>query len=132
MDMHVLRAKNKQELLAEISGLNGCDQEVYINLRPTLEIVEALTKRCANLQKIMCPPSLLKQTSKKVFRSLQSTSVKLGEGDFRVGRPNKYDAETLKQIAAQRAAGKQVKNIAAEMDIPLRTVYFYLKNGNRE
>jgi hypothetical protein len=125
--MRVLRVSNKRELLGSIGDLDGNDAEVYVNLRPTLDVVDGLINQCPNLKKVLCPPSLYRQTSKRVFRALGDANIAFEEGGFRVGRPKKYAQETINQILSKRQDGRPAKVIADEMDIPLRTVYFYLK-----
>lgn len=126
--MEIVRAKNKYELITEIKDLNGCE-EVYLNLRPTNEIIENLIMHCPNVRKIMCPPSLFPQVAKKVFMGLKKIDVSMEPGTFRVGRPRIYDKQQITTIINDKQMGKPAKLIAQERDVPLRTVYFYLKNG---
>jgi len=128
--MRVIRAKTKQALIEEIKGMNADDSEYYLNLRPTVDIVEALVDKCNGVKRISCPPSLLQQTAKKVFKLTNEKGIKLDAGEFKVGRPKKYDEDTIREVIESRNNGKPAKEIAAEMEMPLRTVYFYLKNGN--
>ena len=130
--MKIINAKNKTSLLHQISKINSRDTEVYLSLRPTMEIIHRLLDQSPNLRKISCPQSLYLQVSKKVFKHLQSKGVELTPGDFKVGRPMKHDIDMVKQIINQRGAGKPAKQISQEFDVPLRTVYFYLKNGIEE
>jgi hypothetical protein len=130
--MKLVRAKTKQALLEEIKALSSEDSEYYLNLRPTADIVEALLEKSKSTKRICCPPSLLQQTAKKVFKLAEERGIKLEPGEFPVGRPKKYDDETIKEVLSSRENGKPAKEIAAEMEMPLRTVYFYLKNGNQD
>lgn len=130
--MRLVRAKTKQRLLEEIKAIDSEDSEYYLNLRPTLDIVEAIIEKSKSVKKISCPPSLLQQTAKKVFKFAEEKGIALLPGEFAVGRPKKYDDETIKEVLSSRENGKPAKEIAAEMEMPLRTVYFYLKNGNSE
>lgn len=125
--MKVIRAKNKVELLQEIGKDSGEHGEVYINLRPTLDIVSGITKNFPQVGRIMCPPSLHTQTSKKVFKYLGDQGIKLEPGEFNVGRPKKYDAELVAQISNMRTQGMPAKHISEHLEMPLRTVYFYLQ-----
>jgi hypothetical protein len=127
--MKVIRAKTKQSLIEEIKALDSTDEEYYLNLRPTIDILEALILKSPGVKKVCCPPSLLQQTAKKVFRLTQEKNIKLEGGEFRVGRPNKYDEDTVREVLSSRENGKSAKDIAVDMEMPLRTVYFYLKNG---
>ena len=127
--MKVINAKNKAHLLDEIQHLNGKDNEVYVSLRPTMDIVHRIIDNSPKVRKIICPPSLYLQVSKKVFKYLREKNIELQPGDFRVGRPMKHDEDIIKDVINQRATGKPAKLIAQDTGIPLRTVYFYLKNG---
>ena len=129
--MHVLKAKNKQELLAEVSRLEN-NIEFYINLRPTAEILKALTEKCPASRRITCPPSFFRQASRELFELVRQKGLEFQPGNFKVGRPKKYKADEIRKIFAQKSMGKPAKLIAEEMEMPLRTVYFYLKNGFEE
>ena len=126
-----INSRSKLELLNEIHQLNGngVSEEVYISLRPTVEITEELLKQCPSLKKILCPPSLYLQVSKRVFKRLSENNIELKAGEFSVGRPRKYKGDTIKQILNERSTGKSAKKISEEYDIPLRTVYYHIKNG---
>ncbi|MBI4214403.1 helix-turn-helix domain-containing protein [archaeon] len=100
--------------------------EVYLNLRPTDDIVDSLLARCPGMRRIQCPPSLYKQTSKKLFKRLGDSGIVFQPGDFPAGRPKKYDSNSVAQIVNMRRTGKPAKHISKELNIPLRTVYFYL------
>jgi len=128
--MRVIRAKTKQALIEEIKALNSEDEEYYLNLRPTVDILETLMEKSKGVKRVCCPPSLLQQTAKKVFKLTNDKGIKLEAGEFAVGRPKKYDDDTIREVIEHRANGKPAKEIASEMEMPLRTVYFYLKNGN--
>ncbi|MEM0372387.1 MAG: DUF1699 family protein [archaeon] len=132
MRLKFINAKNKKDLLEQINSLDSGDTEVYVSLRPTMEIAHRITEQCPNARIIMCPQSLYLQVSRKVFKYLQSKGIEIKAGNVKVGRPMKHDAETIKQVISQRAAGKSAKQISKEFDVPLRTVYFYLKNGLTE
>ncbi len=127
--MKVLRVSNKKELLERVHDLDGGDADIYVSMRPTLDIVDAIKNKCPNVKKLLCPPSLYRQTSKRVFRSLGDAGISFESGGFKVGRPKKYSVDTVQQILRQRQDGKAAKAISEEMDIPLRTVYFYLRIG---
>src|SRR3989338_5681626 len=128
--MHVIRGKDKKTLIKNIKKIKGDHKHVYVNLRPTLDIVQATLAQCPTLENLSCPPSLYAQTSKKVFQQLQEKSIKFTSGDFKVGRPVKYEDATAKAIFDQRKTGVPVKQISENVNMPLRTVYFYLKNNS--
>lgn len=125
--MNVIKTNSKQELLDEIRNLDDSTNALYINARPSMDIVMAIVNNAPNIQEIYCPPSLLKQTSTRVFSVLEQNNVKLAHKDVKVGRPVKYNNGIVEQITSRRSAGDSVKVISQEMNIPLRTVYYYLK-----
>ncbi|MCD6522279.1 MAG: DUF1699 family protein [Candidatus Diapherotrites archaeon] len=127
--MRMIQTSSKQELLRAIEELDENITEVYINARPSMDIVMNIMENAPNIQAIYCPPSLLKQTSTKVFSVLEEKGVKLAHKDVKVGRPKKYSNETVREIIERRRNGQPVKDISKEMNIPLRTVYYYLKNA---
>lgn len=128
--MIMLNSRNKDELLTQIKTLDGVDSELYISLRPTKEIIDELVKQNTTVKKVYCPPSLYLQVSKKVFRALDGVDLELKPGDFKAGRPKKYASDTITQIIGERSTGKSARKISEEHNIPLRTVYYHLKNGN--
>ena len=130
--MKVINAKNKAHLMDELQHMKTRDHEVYVSLRPTMEIVHRILDNSPKIKRIVCPPSLYLQVSKKVFKYLRDKDIELQPGDFRVGRPMKHDIKIIKDVIDQRASGKPAKLIAEDTGIPLRTVYFYLKNGLNE
>ncbi|MBI1973685.1 helix-turn-helix domain-containing protein [Candidatus Micrarchaeota archaeon] len=125
--MQVIKAPSKNLLISEIRDVEPHHQEVYLNLRPTDEIIDALVAKCPGVRRIQCPPSLYKQTSKKLFKRLGDSGIIFQPGEFPVGRPKKYESGTVAQIVNMRKTGKPAKAIAKELSIPLRTVYFYLR-----
>ena len=128
--MKMIQTSNKNELMRAIVDLSHEDDEVYINARPSMDIVMNIMGNAPNIQAIYCPPSLLKQTSTKVFSVLEDKGVKLAHKDVKVGWPKKYMDPVVKDIFDRRKRCQAVKDIAKEMDIPLRTVYYYLKNSS--
>ena len=126
--MDIIKASSKSDLLKQINELNTDCEEIYISLRPTKEIIDKIVERCSSLEKLCCPQSLLKQTAKKAFRHASDKNITVQAGDFDVGRPKKYLQRTINEIVSQKRIGKPAKQIASEMDIPLRTVYFYLQH----
>ena len=130
--MHIVRGKDKKTLIKNIrKNASSAHKHVYVNLRPTLDIIEEVKKHNPKVERITCPPSLYAQTSKKVFEHLGESGIKFEAGDFKVGRPVKYEDDIVKTIFDQRASGVPVKQISENINMPLRTVYFYLKNNNQ-
>lgn len=127
--MEMIQTRNKSELLEQIRNLHPETRELYINARPSMDIVMSIFENAPNLELLACPPSLLKQTSTRVFKTLDERGIKIRHHEVGVGRPKKYDSPTLKKIMELRGRGVPVKDIAKQMGMPLRTVYYHLKNN---
>lgn len=127
--MKKIQVSNKDELMTELDSLGDTVETVYINTRPSVEIVNRILKTAPNIKRILCPPSLLKQTSTKAFEVLDQAGVELGQHDVKVGRPAKYSEGIIEEILERKEQGMSVKDISKQMDIPIRTTYYYLKNN---
>jgi len=127
--MHMIQTRNKSELLREIKAVQPHTKELYINARPSMDIVSSIFESAPNLELLACPPSLLKQTSTRVFKTLDLKGVKIIHHEVGVGRPKKYESELLAKIRDLREKGTSVKEIAKNSNMPLRTVYYHLKNN---
>ena len=130
--MEMIQTRNKDELLREIGSLHPETKELYINARPSMDIVESIFENAPNLELLACPPSLLKQTSTRVFKTLDNKGVSIRHHEVGVGRPKKYNKKSIGTIREMRRNGVPVKDIAKELKIPLRTVYYHLKNNNQK
>ncbi|MFH0987106.1 MAG: DUF1699 domain-containing protein [Candidatus Micrarchaeota archaeon] len=127
--MKILTAQSKLSLFEEVQSVKSGEKEVYVSLRPTMEIVNKILERSPSLKTVSCPKSLYLQVSRKVFKSLADKGIQINAGEWKAGRPMKHDIELIKEVIKQRADGKGAKKIAEDINIPLRTVYFYLRNG---
>ncbi|CAD5244331.1 DUF1699 family protein [Thermococcus camini] len=128
-----IKARNNAELIAKLrESLNEEVTEVYINLRPTKEILVRILERAPNVRKISCPPSLYPKVSKRVIAALAQMGIELVPEGYPRGRPRKYDEKTVMRIRELVSRGVPVKEVSARMGIPLRTVYYMLeRSGNR-
>lgn len=124
-----IKARNNEELLRKIDRfLNEDVTEVYVNLRPTKEILVRILENAPNVRVIGCPPSLYPKVSKKAINALSQMGIKLIPVGYSRGRPRKYDEKTLSLIRRMMRQGKKPKEISRELNIPLRTLY-YMING---
>jgi hypothetical protein len=127
-----VKAKNNFELLRKLDeSLNEDVTEVYINLRPTKEIIVHILERAPNVRKIGCPPSLYPKVSKRIINALAQLGIELVPESFPRGRPKKYDEETIQRIFEMVESGRGPKEVSRSLNIPLRTVYYLLKNSKR-
>lgn len=123
-----VKAKTYSELIRKLDeALNEDVSEVYVNLRPTKEVVVKILERSPNVRKITCPPSLYPKVSQKVIMALNQLGVELLPESYPRGRPKKYDEKTIKQVVEMAGKGMPMKEISRKLGIPLRTVY-YLAN----
>lgn len=124
-----ITARNNEELLRKIDEiLNENVREVYINLRPTKEILVRILENAPNVKLIGCPPSLYPKVSKRVIRALKQMGIEVVPIQRSRGRPKKYDERIVVKIRELVKTGKTPKEISRELGIPLRTVY-YMLNG---
>ncbi|HIP89815.1 MAG TPA: DUF1699 domain-containing protein [Thermococcus paralvinellae] len=124
-----IKARNNEELLKKIDEMVNEDvKEVYINLRPTKEILVRILENAPNVRVIGCPPSLYPKVSKRVIKALRQMGIDIVPIKRSRGRPRKYDKTVLLQIRELMKKGKTPKEISNELGIPLRTLY-YIING---
>lgn len=126
-----VKARNNAELLRKLKGaLNEEVTEVYVNRRPTKEILVTILERAPNVRKISCPPSLYPKVSRKVINALAQMGIELVPEGYPRGRPRKYDERTVQEIQALLLKGFSAKEISARTGIPpLRTVYYILEQA---
>jgi hypothetical protein len=123
-----VKAHNNADLLRKLdSVLNEDVTEVYINLRPTKEILVHILERAPNVRRISCPPSLYPKVSKKIIRALSQMGIELVPEGYPRGRPRKYDEATLRRVREMVLRGHSPKEVSVLTGIPLRTVYYMLK-----
>jgi hypothetical protein len=123
-----VKARNNSELIRKLGEvLNDEVTEVYINLRPTKEILVRILERAPNVRKISCPPSLYPKVSKKAISALAQMGIELVPEGYPRGRPRKYDERTIKEVHSLVMSGVPPKEISARMGIPLRTVYYMIE-----
>ncbi|WP_456366187.1 DUF1699 family protein [Thermococcus sp.] len=125
-----IKARDNFELLRKIDeSLDEGVMEVYINRRPTKEIVVHILERAPNVRRISCPPSLYPKVSKKIVDALSKVGVELVPEGYPRGRPRKYGKKTLDEIENLLRQGKGPKEISKRLKIPLRTVYYLIEKN---
>ncbi|NJE47225.1 DUF1699 domain-containing protein [Thermococcus sp. GR7] len=123
-----IKARNNAELIMKLNEvLNDEVTEVYINLRPTKEILVRILERAPNVRKISCPPSLYPKVSKKAINALAQMGIELVPEGYPRGRPRKYDERTIREVYNLIRKGITPKEISSRMGIPLRTVYYMIE-----
>ena len=89
--MKKIIAKNKRDLIRKLrSDLSTTDEKIYINMRPSVDIMVEVLEHAPNVKYILCPKSLYSLASISVEKALERVGVLLipiGDG---AGKPNKY------------------------------------------
>ncbi|WP_297458506.1 DUF1699 family protein [Thermococcus sp.] len=123
-----VKARNNEELIRKLDErLNDDVTEVYVNLRPTKEILVRILERAPNVRKISCPPSLYPKVSRKVIAALSQMGIELVPEGYPRGRPRKYDEDTVRRVRELFQRGVPAKEISSRLGIPLRTVYYIIE-----
>lgn len=131
--MKILKAGNRAELLQKIRmEINSTVEEVYLNTRPSIQIIITLLNKAPNLKKVYVPPSLFKETSEKITKALNKIGVELIPFDKPIGRPRVHYGEALNHMLRLSKKGETARQISYKTGIPLRTVYYYLKKGRHD
>jgi hypothetical protein len=124
-------AKTYGELLRKLSELDEDVAEVYVNLRPTKEVVVKILENAPNVRRISCPPSLYPKVSKRVIYALSQLGIELVPEERPRGRPRKYDEKTVKLVRELAEKGVPMREISSRLGIPLRTVYYMVRELQR-
>ena len=94
--MQTLKASDRTELLQKIrTELDATAEEVYLNTRPSIQIIITLLNKAPSLNKIYVPPSLCKETPERIKKALNKIGVELIPSDKPRGRPRVHDKEAL-------------------------------------
>ncbi len=122
---------NRDELLAALENQKDHSFEnIYISIRPTVEILFVLANEFPNLKRIYCPTGKFKELSKAVIQIANLANIKILPLHKPKGRSQKYSDETVKKIKEQYNSGKSVSEISQSFDIPIRTIYHIIKKKN--
>jgi len=125
------KALKKDQLISDIrEGFD--DSEVYICLRPCIDVVIELLENGPNLSTIYCPPSLYELTSTRVRNALEKVNVRLRPFGGGAGRPKVYDENDVKEIRNLMDAGLSITRISQELEIPRRTIYHLLSKDEAD
>jgi hypothetical protein len=124
-------AKTYDELLSKLGQLDESVTEVYVNLRPTKEVVVKILENAPNVRRISCPPSLYPKVSKRVIYALSQLGIELVPEERPRGRPRKYDEKTVKLVRELAEKGVPMREISSRLGIPLRTVYYMVREPQR-
>jgi hypothetical protein len=126
----VFTSRKKEELLSEIED-GFTDKEVYIPRILGVDIIMALQEHGENLKVIVVPSSIYNVTSERVKSYLETARIHLQKGSESAGRPPKYAKDDIKKIANLRNEGVPITQIAKQLNIPRRTVYYLLEKKDQ-
>ncbi|MEE8358868.1 MAG: hypothetical protein V3R82_05605 [Candidatus Hydrothermarchaeales archaeon] len=124
----VLRSSQKEVLLEEITEkLDKKTTEVHLSIRPTINILASILTSAPKVETITCPPSLFERTPNKIRDALEKIGVNFTPLLLTPGRPRSHPNWKIEKVYELDKKGLSVKEISEELDIPLTTVYYYLK-----
>ncbi|MFQ6137438.1 MAG: DUF1699 domain-containing protein [Candidatus Hydrothermarchaeales archaeon] len=124
----VLRSSQKEILIDEIEDkLNEDTREVHLSIRPTINILASILTAAPEVKTITCPPSLFERTPMKIREALRKIGVDFRPLLLTPGRPRSHPNWKIDKVYELDKRGFSVKEISEELDIPLTTVYYYLK-----
>lgn len=126
--MMVLRASQKDALLEEVNEKLGEEtRKVHMNTRPTVNILAEILSVAPNIEVISCPPSLYGRTNRKIKKALEMVGVRFRSRHLTPGRPRSHPRWKVRRIHTLRERGYSPAEISENLDIPLTTVYYYMK-----
>jgi len=124
----VLRSSQKDVLIDEINEkLSGKTKKVHLSIRPTINILASILTAAPNAEVITCPPSLYERTPKKIKRALEKIEIRFEPLLLTPGRPRSHPNWKIQKVYNLEEEGYSAKEISEKLDIPLTTVYYYLK-----
>lgn len=123
-----LSALPKVKRLADLKRRKKSDAEsIYCTLRLSVNTVNVLLNVFPKLKEIYMPKSLIKLTPDEVKNLLKEKGIELKSTNRGRGRPPKYDEKTVKTVVDKYKAGESPEDIAKELGIPARSVYYILR-----
>jgi len=127
-DAVVLRSSQKDVLIKEINKkLDSETKKVHLSVRPTINILASILTAAPNVKVVTCPPSLYERTPKKIRTALGKIGIAFEAFLLTPGRPRSHPNWKIDKVYALEDKGYSAKEISDELDIPLTTVYYYLK-----
>ncbi len=127
-DAVVLRSSQKDVLIKEINKkLDSDTKKVHLSVRPTINILASILTAAPNVKVVTCPPSLYERTPKKIRHALNKIGIAFEAFLLTPGRPRSHPNWKIDKVYDLERGGHSAKEISDELDIPLTTVYYYLK-----
>jgi hypothetical protein len=127
-DAVVLRSSQKDVLIKEINKkLDSDTKKVHLSVRPTINILASILTAAPSVKVVTCPPSLYERTPKKIRQALSKIGIAFEAFLLTPGRPRSHPNWKIDKVYGLEKKGYSAKEISDELDIPLTTVYYYLK-----
>lgn len=124
----VLRSSQKDVLIREINKkLDSRTKKVHLSVRPTINILASILTAAPNVKVVTCPPSLYERTPKKIRSALSKIDIAFEAFLLTPGRPRSHPNWKIDKVYDLEDEGYSAKEISDKLDIPLTTVYYYLK-----
>jgi len=124
----VLRSSQKDVLIREINKkLDSSTKKVHLSVRPTINILASILTAAPNVKVVTCPPSLYERTPKKIRSALSKIDIAFEAFLLTPGRPRSHPNWKIDKVYDLEDEGYSAKEISDKLDIPLTTVYYYLK-----
>ena len=117
----------KEAIEEELANASKYAKVVYINVPLNTHDIVKILNYFSELEVIYLNPSAFKLTSKKIKLALKKSGISIRKIQTQQGRPLKYGDDLLKQLKKMASTGLPAKEISNLLNMPLRTVYFFLE-----
>lgn len=125
--MYELVVKSKDQITQALQRIPKTCEDLYINVPLTANEVVKVLNSLENLNTIRLSPSAFQLTSQKVKKALAKSGLTLKINNKSRGRPNKYSPSQIQSIKNLYSSNTSARQIAKNLNIPIRTVYSLLK-----
>ncbi len=122
----MLEVKNRKGLL-ELLKANPNEKEITLRIKPTNPLITLILSH-TKTETLCCSPKIHAFFTQKTLSALEKVGVQVKTIETKMGRPAKHAEEKIKKIREMHEQGKKPEEIAGQLHMPLRTVYYHL-NG---
>ncbi|MFQ6050363.1 MAG: DUF1699 family protein [Candidatus Hydrothermarchaeota archaeon] len=123
----VLNPRNTEELIRMIKEIDPETEEIHMSIRPTVETVAEILRHAPRLKRLSCPPSLYERASPKIKFALEKKNIDFFPKKERAGRPLSYPKKKIERVYELFESGVPPKEISKREEMPITTVYYYLR-----
>ncbi len=100
-------------------------KEVKLQTRPSINDIKQLQEKLPNLERVVVAPSIYRLLARSLTN--EGITIAIEASADKRGRPRKHDDEKVKRIIDMWKANKRVQEISRALNMPERTVYYYIK-----